>query len=246
MSAWKSIKLLDGKQIPGIGFGFGTANYAKTGPNGINEELVEQCVQAITMAGYRHIDGAEGYSNETSQGAAIKKSGVPRNELFVTSKISRKESAKDVKATLQNQLKQLGLDHVDLYLVHSPLLGKIPEVWKQMEAVKKEGLATSIGVSNFRRRHLEELIAPQRRSLSSTRSNSTHSRSRKLKMFLIVATSMVSRLLLIHRRLRLPNSPEQPSTKQQQMLRKSCPIKPELLSIRDKSCSNGRKAKELL
>jgi len=81
------------------------------------------------------------------------------NELFVTSKISRKESAKDVKATLQNQLKQLGLDHVDLYLVHSPLLGKIPEVWKQMEAVKKEGLATSIGVSNFRRRHLEELIA---------------------------------------------------------------------------------------
>ncbi|KAI2617357.1 Aldo/keto reductase [Hypoxylon sp. NC1633] len=114
----------------------------------------------IPLSGFRHLDGAESYGNEKELGIAIKKSGVPRSELFVTTKVWA--APKSVKASFDASLKRLGLDYVDLYLLHWPQIARSPqqlqEFWAEMEAIKESGRAKSIGVSNFLQEHFETIL----------------------------------------------------------------------------------------
>ncbi|KAF5315818.1 hypothetical protein D9611_004844 [Ephemerocybe angulata] len=148
----RTIKLNDGRQIPWIGFGTGTALFRK--------DATQLVVQAIDN-GINHLDGAQVYRNEDTLGLAIKESGKPRSELFVTTKLNPGETV-NIKGTLEESLRKLQLDHVDLFLVHSPhpanKEGKLQDVWRQMEEVQAAGLATSIGVSNFRVEDLEQIL----------------------------------------------------------------------------------------
>ncbi|KAI9632403.1 NADP-dependent oxidoreductase domain-containing protein [Dioszegia hungarica] len=146
--------LNDGTSIPAIGFGTGT---------GLSRsECTDQIVSAL-KAGYRHLDTAQGYFNAGSVGAAIKKwDGGKREDVYVVTKFgfdTAKEDELDPRKALEDQLKLMELDYVDLYLIHSPLFAKpsFGECWKVMEALKKEGLTRSIGVSNFREEDLREM-----------------------------------------------------------------------------------------
>ncbi|TFY82213.1 hypothetical protein EWM64_g1799 [Hericium alpestre] len=145
------IKLNDGNAIPWLGFGTGTALYKKD---------AERMVAAAIKAGFTHLDGAQVYQNEDSLGAGIIVSGKPRSELFVTTKLYSLQPGQTVRESLQGSLKKLKLDYVDLFLIHTPLehVGKLREVWKQFEEVKTEGLAKSIGVSNFHEEELDVIL----------------------------------------------------------------------------------------
>ncbi|SCV66948.1 BQ2448_5594 [Microbotryum intermedium] len=160
MSTYPPIKLSDGKEIPGIGYGVGTAWF---GRGGIDAELVEAIVLAL-KTGYTHIDGAQAYGNETSVGEALKQAAIPREKLFITTKVGGK-GLKDIGASCRKSLKEMGIDYADLYLIHWPYdFGKdgVPtaeECWKEMEKVKAEGLVKSIGVSNYRIQDLEKTLA---------------------------------------------------------------------------------------
>ena len=132
---------MQGMQIPVLGFG----TYQLTG---------DTCVDAVKKAlamGYRHIDTAQIYGNEAEVGQAISKSGVPRDELFVTTKVwVENASAKGVKASTEESLKKLQLDHVNLLLLHWPVKDvPLEETLRALEAVQKLGMTRAIGVSNF-------------------------------------------------------------------------------------------------
>jgi diketogulonate reductase-like aldo/keto reductase len=117
-------------------------------------------VQAIEV-GYRHLDGAEVYGNESELGAAIKASKIPREKLFITTKINAKEKKSALDA-FEISLKKLGVDYVDLYLMHGPWFAdteeELQQRWAELEAIKESGRAKSIGVSNFIQEHLEILL----------------------------------------------------------------------------------------
>jgi len=109
--------------------------------------------------GYRHIDTAQMYVNEKDVGDALKDSGVPREEVFLTSKVW--ESDHGYEATLKAFdacLRKMSLDYIDLYLIHWPASGPRIETWKALEQIKKNGLCKSIGVSNYAPHHLEEIM----------------------------------------------------------------------------------------
>ncbi|KAI9053841.1 hypothetical protein LZ554_002789 [Drepanopeziza brunnea f. sp. 'monogermtubi'] len=153
-------KLNDGSVVPFLGYGTGTAHY-KTDPNSpVDQELVKTVVKAI-KAGYYHLDGAEVYGNETELGLAIKEAGVPRDQLYVTTKIHG-EKAQDTLAAFELSLKKLGLDYVDQYLIHAPFFAKseaeLQAKWADMEAIHASGRAKSIGVSNFRKYDVEAIL----------------------------------------------------------------------------------------
>lgn len=120
-----------------------------------------QCVEAVKYAlqiGYRHIDTASIYGNEESVGVAIKESGIPREEIFLTTKVwNEVQRTGVVENALNESLKLLGTDYVDLYLVHWPVPGKYVDTWLQLEKIYKSGRVKSIGVSNFHTHHLEDL-----------------------------------------------------------------------------------------
>ena len=151
MSAAHRITLNDGRQIPFIGFGTGTALYQKDAENSVKLALA---------CGVVHLDGAQLYQNEDSLGDAVVASGVPRASLFVTTKLGKVPEGKTVRDTLVESLKKLKMDYVDLFLIHMPIhhAGRLAQVWKEFEAIQKEGLARSIGVSNFRVKDYEELM----------------------------------------------------------------------------------------
>ncbi len=115
----------------------------------------EQAVEWALEAGYRHIDTASMYRNEQSVGAALRRSGLPREQLFVTTKLmpAHPSAARE----LEKSLSRLGLDHVDLYLIHWPLPLLSAHLWRQLESLRERGLAVEIGVSNFGRDRLETL-----------------------------------------------------------------------------------------
>lgn len=170
-------KLPDGHEIPLLGYGTGTAwtQPRETSASSILEstkallglgyseadaELIEATKTAIKL-GYHHLDGAEIYGNETALGQAIKDSGVPRESLFVTTK--HWSIKKDVIEGMEVSLKKLGLNYVDLYLLHTPFDAEgdkavIQKAWAQMEQLLASGKARSIGVSNFYRPHLDALL----------------------------------------------------------------------------------------
>lgn len=137
--------------MPQLGFGvFKVKN---------GNETVESVKKAIEV-GYRAIDTAAIYENEEGVGQAISECGVPRDELFITSKVWNTEQGYE--STLQAfdaSLKRLGLEYLDLYLIHWPGKDKYLETWKALEKLYKDGKVKSIGVSNFHVHHLENLLA---------------------------------------------------------------------------------------
>ena len=145
-------------QIPCIGFGTWQT------PNG---ETAINSVKAALKAGYRHIDTAACYGNEASVGQAIKESGVPREEIFVTSKVWNTERGYEkTLAAFETTMAKLDLDYVDLYLIHWPAAANQFENWKEinaqtwraLEELYIEGKVKAIGVSNFLPHHLEALL----------------------------------------------------------------------------------------
>lgn len=140
----------DGTAMPLLGFG----TYQI--PNG------GACYRAVRHAldvGYRHIDTAAFYGNEEDVGRAVRDSGLARADLYVTTKLWNSDQGYDsALRAFERSLKQLGLDYVDLYLVHWPEPGKRADSWRALEEIRKRGHCRSIGVSNYTVRHLEELL----------------------------------------------------------------------------------------
>jgi diketogulonate reductase-like aldo/keto reductase len=116
----------------------------------------EQAVEWALEAGYRHIDTASMYRNEQSVGAALKRSGLPREQVFVTTKLM--PACVSARSELEKSLQRLGLDYVDLYLIHWPLPLLNARLWRELESLQEPGLAREIGVSNFGRDRLARLI----------------------------------------------------------------------------------------
>ncbi len=147
-----TLPLNDGHTIPWLAFGTGTAL--------LRRDAAAEVRNAIEH-GIVHLDGAQLYGNEDSLGAGIAAADRPREELFVTTKIADLPDGQTVRDTLVESLKKLRLDYVDLFLLHSPmrgLKGRVKEAWLELEALQKEGLARSIGVSNFRIQDIEEVL----------------------------------------------------------------------------------------
>lgn len=144
-----------------LGYGLGTANFKRKGSPPFDPQIVAHTVTALKV-GFFHLDGAEAYGNESELGAAIKQSGLPRSQLFVTTKTSCREG-ETVEQAFSRSLEKLGLDYVDLYLIHSPFFAgasaeELAKKWSELEAIKDSGRAKSIGVSNFLQEHLEAII----------------------------------------------------------------------------------------
>jgi 2,5-diketo-D-gluconate reductase A len=152
MSAQPLVLLNDGRFIPQLGLGVWRTS----------QDEVEGAVHSALTVGYRHIDTAAIYGNEAGVGDGIRSSGVPRTEIFVTTKLWNTEQGFDstLKAVDQS-LTRLGLDYVDLYLIHWPVpsKGRYVGTWRAMIRLKEEGRARSIGVSNFEAEHLERIIS---------------------------------------------------------------------------------------
>jgi diketogulonate reductase-like aldo/keto reductase len=139
--------LADGSHIPLLGLGVWQV------PNG---PVTVNAVRWALELGYRHIDTAQAYGNEESVGRALRESGVPRDQVFITTKFN--PSRKDPAAEAEHSLRRLGLDYVDLYLVHWPQ-GGATRAWHGMERARELGYARSIGVSNFDVRELDQVLA---------------------------------------------------------------------------------------
>ena len=145
----RTFKLNDGNEIPSVGFGVFMVE-----PNGPTEEAVSKALKA----GYRLIDTAAAYFNEEDVGRAIRKSGVPREEIYVTSKLWMQDYGYEAaKAGIDASLKKLGTDYMDLYLLHQPYKDTAG-AWKAMEEAVRAGKIRSVGVSNHTVKFLEKLI----------------------------------------------------------------------------------------
>lgn len=144
-----TLKLNNGVDIPIIGLG----TWTLTGKDAYNAVLI------ALQAGYRLIDTAMMYGNERKIGEAVKDSDIPREEIFVTTKVWNTDHGynKALKA-FERSLKKLNMSYVDLYLIHWPVTGLRNETWKALEKIYKDGKARSIGVSNFTILHLNELF----------------------------------------------------------------------------------------
>ncbi|MCB0894795.1 MAG: aldo/keto reductase [Nocardioides sp.] len=143
--------LNDGTTLPAVGFG----TYPLTGAEGT------AAVRSALEAGYRLIDTAVNYGNEEEVGVALRESGVPREELRVTSKLpGRHHAYDDAVASVHGSLERLGLDYLDLHLIHwpNPSVGRYAEAWRALVDLREQGLVRSIGVSNFTEDHLARVI----------------------------------------------------------------------------------------
>lgn len=126
----------------------------------IDSNDCKELVLSALKDGYRHVDTAKVYGNEEAVGQAIKESGIQRSELFITTKLWNSDHGyQQTLDACQNSLKRLGLDYVDLYLIHWPVANKRLDTWKAMEKLYETGQAKAIGVSNYMVHHLEELLA---------------------------------------------------------------------------------------
>lgn len=147
----ETITLHNGVKMPQLGYGvFKVKN---------GNETVESVKKAIEV-GYRAIDTAAIYENEEGVGQAIRECGVPREELFITSKVWNTEQGYETTLkAFEDSLNRLGLEYLDLYLIHWPGKDKYLETWRALEKLYKDGKVKSIGVSNFHVHHLENLLA---------------------------------------------------------------------------------------
>ncbi|KFZ40833.1 MULTISPECIES: aldo/keto reductase [Thermoactinomyces] len=146
-----TVKLANGVEMPRLGLGVWKAK---------DGEEVQNAVKAAIQTGYRLIDTAAVYKNEEGVGKAIKESGVSREDLFITTKVWNDDQGYE--STLQafeESRKKLGLEYIDLYLIHWPVKGKYKETWKALEKLYEDGLVKAIGVSNFQVHHLKDLLS---------------------------------------------------------------------------------------
>jgi len=152
MTSQPAVALNDGGIIPQLGFGV-----FKVPP-----EDTERVVLAALRVGYRHIDTAQMYGNEAGVGLAIRHSGIPRDEIFVTTKLNNDKHGYDAALmAFDGSLQRLKLSYIDLFLIHwpMPVHNDYVETWRALEAVRADGGARSIGVSNFQPAHLTRLLA---------------------------------------------------------------------------------------
>ena len=144
------VPLNDGRSIPQVGLG-------------VYKVTDDEAVGAIAVAianGYRHIDTATLYDNETGVGEAVRRASVPRSELFITTKVFQDRHGYDeARRSFDESLGRLGLEYVDLFLIHwpAPRQNRYVETWRALEKIQADGLARSIGVSNFHTHHLDRL-----------------------------------------------------------------------------------------
>lgn len=146
------IELDNGVSIPQVGFGVFQIPDART----------QEAVEAALEAGYRHIDTAAAYYNEAGVGAAVRASGLPREEVFVTTKLRNGDQGHDsALRAFEDSRRALGLDYVDLYLIHWPVPSqdRYVETWRAFEKLLADGVVRAIGVSNFLPEHLDRLLA---------------------------------------------------------------------------------------
>jgi diketogulonate reductase-like aldo/keto reductase len=145
-----TVTLNNGVTMPWLGLGVFKAEYG---------EQTRRAVRWALEAGYRHIDTAKVYGNEPSVGEAVADGPVPRDQLFITTKVWNNDQGYDktLKAC-EDSLKRLGMDYIDLYLVHWPVKDKRLETWRAMERLLGEGRCRAIGVSNYMAHHLRELL----------------------------------------------------------------------------------------
>ena len=151
MPAVPTITLNDGNSIPQLGLGVWQVDPA----------ITARVVSDGIKAGYRSIDTAEGYNNEEGVGQAIREAGVPRSELFITSKLRNGGHARDLALkSFDETMRKLGIEQLDLFLIHWPVpsQGKYLEAWQALVDLKNQGRIRSIGVSNFNQDHLERII----------------------------------------------------------------------------------------
>lgn len=152
MTIANTLQLNDGNTLPAIGLG----TYSLDDAPGV------EAITSALHAGYRLLDTAVNYGNEETVGEAIRRSGLPRDEIRVTSKIpGRHHGHRDAVASTKESLLRLGLDHLDLHLIHwpNPSVGKYVEAWQALVDLQQQGLVRSIGVSNFTEEHLDAIIA---------------------------------------------------------------------------------------
>lgn len=146
-----TVPLNSNTSIPQLGFGVFLVDPADT----------QRVVEDALAVGYRHIDTATGYHNEAEVGAALRASGIPRDEVFITTKLSNDDHrSRDVEGAFARSLDALGIDSIDLYLVHWPMPKNdtFVETWRTLETFSADGRAKAIGVSNFQIEHLERLL----------------------------------------------------------------------------------------
>ena len=142
------VTLAGGVAMPMVGFG--------TWP--LRARKACEAVLHAVQAGYRHIDTATMYANEAEVGHALRDSGLPRQELFLTTKLRARDAGREQKV-LSSSLRALGTDYVDLWLVHWPPRGRTSvSVWREFLALRDEGLARAVGVSNYSLRQIDELV----------------------------------------------------------------------------------------
>lgn len=147
-----TLQLNSGRHIPLLGFGTWKLK---------DGQEVKDAVGTALKVGYRHIDTAAVYENERGVGQALRDSGLPRNQVFITTKIWNDDIRRGRAAVIEacdECLERLGLDHVDLLLLHWPIAGKDREAWKALEHLYHAGKARSIGVSNYLPHHLDALL----------------------------------------------------------------------------------------
>jgi diketogulonate reductase-like aldo/keto reductase len=151
--AWdirSTVRLNNGVEIPRLGLGVFRASPG---------EETQEAVRHALSVGYRHIDTARVYGNEADVGAGLRKSGVPRSEVFITTKLWNSDQGFDAALrAFDGSLRELGTDYVDLYLIHWPVPGKRAESWRALERIVSEKRARAIGVCNFMVRHLQEVL----------------------------------------------------------------------------------------
>ncbi|OCH87020.1 Aldo/keto reductase [Obba rivulosa] len=143
-----SVRLLSGYEMPLLGLGVFR-----------NNECIPACVTALKH-GYRHIDSARAYGNEVDVGKAVRESGIPREQIFITSKVpGREHGYSSALKAVDESLERFGFDYLDLFLIHSPTAGKEKrlETWRALIEARNAGKLRSIGVSNYNVKHLEEI-----------------------------------------------------------------------------------------
>ncbi|SIS47114.1 aldo/keto reductase [Salimicrobium flavidum] len=149
MNAASTLTLSNGVKIPQLGLGVYKVEEADT----------KETVMTALELGYRHIDTASFYENEKEVGEAIRESEVPREEIFITTKVWNDEQGyAETLIAFERSLEKLQLDYIDLYLIHWPVPGKFQDTWRALEDLYKHGRVRAIGVCNFQEHHLDQLL----------------------------------------------------------------------------------------